>query len=86
MVPSPGSELKLIGMRADDAQIALERYLDAAQAAGLPFVRIVHGKGSGILRQIVRENLPGMQAVKRWEQAMQNEGGEGVTIVFLDTD
>ena len=84
--PSPGSELKLIGMRADDAQIALERYLDAAQAAGLPFVRIVHGKGSGILRQIVRENLPGMQAVKRWEQAMQNEGGEGVTIVFLDTD
>ena len=84
--PSPGNELKLLGMRAEDALLALERYLDAAQAAGLPFVRIVHGKGSGILRQVVRENLPKMHPVKRWEQALQNEGGEGVTVAFLDTD
>ena len=73
-------------MRAEDALLALERYLDAAQSAGLPYVRIVHGKGSGILRQVVRENLPKMHPVKRWEQAMQNEGGEGVTIAFLETD
>jgi len=84
--PSPGNELKLLGMRAEDALLALERYLDAAQAAGLPFVRIVHGKGNGILRQVVRENLPKMHPVKRWEQALQNEGGEGVTVAFLDTD
>ncbi len=84
--PSPGNELKLLGLRAEDALLALERYLDAAQAAGLPYVRIVHGKGSGILRQVVRENLPKMQAVKRWEQALQNEGGEGVTIAFLETE
>jgi len=84
--PSPGNELKLLGMRAEDALLALERYLDSAQAAGLPYVRIVHGKGSGVLREVVRQNLPKMHPVKRWEEAMQNEGGEGVTIAFLDTD
>jgi len=84
--PSPGNELKLLGMRAEDALLALERYLDSAQAAGLPYVRIVHGKGSGVLRQVVRENLPKMHAVNHWEEAMQNEGGEGVTVAFLDHD
>ena len=84
--PSPGNELQLLGMRAEDALLALERYLDSAQAAGLPYVRIVHGKGSGVLRQVVRENLPKMHPVKRWEEAMQSEGGEGVTIAFLDND
>jgi DNA mismatch repair protein MutS2 len=84
--PSPGNELKLLGMRAEDALLALERYLDSAQAAGLPYVRIVHGKGSGVLRQVVRENLPRMHAVKYWEEALQNEGGEGVTVAFLDQD
>jgi DNA mismatch repair protein MutS2 len=73
-------------MRAEDALLALERYLDSAQAAGLPYVRIVHGKGSGVLRQVVRENLPRMHAVKYWEEALQNEGGEGVTVAFLDQD
>lgn len=84
--PSPGNEIKLLGMRAEDALLALERYLDSAQAAGLPYVRIVHGKGSGILRQVVRENLSGMHTVRHWEEALQNEGGEGVTVAFLDQD
>jgi len=83
--PSPGDEIKLLGMRAEDALLALERYLDSAVAAGLPYVRIVHGKGSGVLKQVVRENLPKIHSVKRWEQALQNEGGDGVTIAFLDT-
>ena len=81
--PSPGTELHLRGMRAEEALLALDRYLDAAHAAGLPFVRIVHGKGTGILRQVVREALGNAQLVERWELAMDNEGGEGVTIAFL---
>lgn len=84
--PSPGNELKLLGMRAEEALLALERYLDTAQAAGLPYARIVHGKGNGILRQVVRENLGHLDTVKRWEQALENEGGEGVTIAFLNGD
>jgi DNA mismatch repair protein MutS2 len=84
--PSPGTELHLLGMRAEDALLALDRYLDAAHAAGLPFVRIVHGKGTGVLRQVVREALGNAQLVDRWELALDNEGGEGVTIVFLKDD
>jgi DNA mismatch repair protein MutS2 len=81
--PSPGTEQHLRGMRAEDALLALDHYLDAAHAAGLPFVRIVHGKGTGTLRQVVREALGSSQLVERWELAMENEGGEGVTIAFL---
>ncbi len=81
--PSPGTELHLRGMRAEDALLALDRYLDAAHAAGLPFVRIVHGKGTGTLRQVVREALGNAQLVERWELALDNEGGEGVTVAFL---
>jgi DNA mismatch repair protein MutS2 len=81
--PSPGTELHLRGMRAEDALLALDRYLDAAHAAGLPFVRIVHGKGTGTLRQVVREELGNAQLVERWELALDNEGGEGVTVAFL---
>ena len=81
--PSPGAELNLIGKRVDDALMALDRYLDSAQAAGLPYVRIVHGKGTGALRQAVREALGDTPSVERWELALDNEGGEGVTIAFL---
>jgi len=84
--PSPGTELHLLGMRAEDALLALDRYIDTAHAAGLPFVRIVHGKGTGVLRQVVREALGNTQLVDRWELALDNEGGEGVTIVFLKDD
>ncbi len=84
--PSPGTELHLLGMRAEDALLALDRYLDAAHAAGLPYVRIVHGKGTGVLRQVVRKALENAQLVDRWEFALDNEGGEGVTIVFLKDD
>jgi DNA mismatch repair protein MutS2 len=81
--PSPGAELHLLGLRAEDALLKLDRYLDSAHAAGLPFVRIVHGKGTGTLRQVVGEALDSTQLVERWEIAMANEGGEGVTIAFL---
>ena len=84
--PSPGTELHLRGMRADEALAKLERYIDDAYAAGLPFVRIVHGKGTGALRQLVRQALSESTLVSRWENAMDNEGGGGVTIAHLDRD
>ncbi len=81
--PSPGVELHLRGMRADEALDRLDKYLDSAYAAGLPFARIVHGKGTGTLRQLVRQALSGSPLVSRWENAMDNEGGEGVTIAHF---
>ena len=80
---SPGLELDLRGQRADDAQTALERYLDAAYLAGLPWVRIIHGKGTGRLREIVRQSLQGHPHVRSFQAGGEKEGGEGVTVVNL---
>jgi len=78
--PSPGIELDLRGRRADEAQDELERYLDAAYLAGLPFVRIIHGKGTGKLREVVRKALAGYSNIRSVEAGGEREGGDGVTI------
>ena len=80
---SPGLECHLRGMRVEDALPELERYIEKAYAAGLPYVRIVHGKGTGTIRTVVREYAQTSQYVERWEQALRTEGGEGVTVVYL---
>ena len=81
--PSPGMELDLRGQRAEDALDMLDRYLEKAYLAGLPFVRIIHGKGTGKLRQEVRAALKGHPHVDSFEQGGEKEGGEGVTVAKL---
>ena len=81
--PSPGMELDLRGQRAEDAVDALDRYLESAYLAGLPFVRIIHGKGTGRLREVVREQLAQSPHVKTWESGGEKEGGDGVTVAKL---
>ena len=80
---SPGIELDLRGQRAEEALDALERYLDAAYLAGLPWVRIIHGKGTGKLRLSVREALSSHPHIKSFESGAENEGGDGVTVAKL---
>ncbi|MDT8898622.1 endonuclease MutS2 [Thermanaerothrix sp. 4228-RoL] len=86
IAPSPGLELDLRGQRADDALTALERHLEAAYLAGLPFVRIIHGKGTGRLRQAIREALGQNPYVATWERGLEGEGGDGVTIARLKSE
>ncbi|MGN6810549.1 MAG: Smr/MutS family protein, partial [Thermomicrobiales bacterium] len=62
---------------------ALDRYLNDAYLASLPFVRIIHGKGTGALRQALREFLAQHPLVSGFEGAKDNQGGEGVTIAKL---
>jgi DNA mismatch repair protein MutS2 len=81
--PSPGMELDLRGQRAEDALDALDRYLERAYLAGLPFVRIIHGKGTGKLRQAVREALQGHPHVASWQTGEEKEGGDGVTVAKI---
>ncbi len=81
--PSPGFELDLRGLTVDDMLIELDRYLDTAYLAGLPFVRIIHGKGTGALRQAVRDELRGHSLVSSFRAGDGNEGGEGVTVAKL---
>ena len=80
---SPGLELDLRGQTIEDAVPGMEDYLDAAYMAGLPFVRIIHGKGTGALRTAIRERLDGHPLVKRYQRGDEKEGGDGVTVVSL---
>ncbi len=80
---SPGIELDIRGQRSEEALDALERYLDSAYLAGLPWVRIIHGKGTGKLRLAVREALSHSPHVKSFESGGDSEGGDGVTIARL---
>ncbi len=82
-VESPGMEISLRGLRGDEALDRLEKYLDRAYLAGLPYVRIVHGKGTGTLRKLARDLLREHPLVAEIREASQHEGGEGVTIARL---
>jgi DNA mismatch repair protein MutS2 len=81
--PSPPMELDLRGLTVDDMLVELDRYLDTAYLAGLPFVRIIHGKGTGALRQAVRDELRKHSLISSFRAGEANEGGEGVTVANL---
>jgi DNA mismatch repair protein MutS2 len=80
---APPMELEVRGQRAAEVEPLLDRYLQDAYLAGLPFVRIIHGKGTGVLRRVVREILEGHPLVRSFEGAPDRDGGEGVTIAHL---
>jgi DNA mismatch repair protein MutS2 len=79
--PNVALELHLRGLRVDDALSRLESYLDDAYRSQVPFVRVVHGKGTGTLRKAVREFLHGHPLVSSFRGGEQGEGDTGVTIV-----
>ncbi|HOG45385.1 MAG TPA: endonuclease MutS2 [Anaerolineae bacterium] len=81
--PSPGIELDLRGRRVEDALPELDKYIDNAYLAGLPYVRIIHGKGTGALRQVVREALAQHPLVTSHKAGAREEGGDGVTVAQL---
>ncbi|GIW13840.1 MAG: endonuclease MutS2 [Tepidiforma sp.] len=81
--PPVSHELDLRGQRAEAALERFESYLDAAFRAGLPYVRIIHGKGTGALRAAIREALARHPLVRGYESAPAAEGGDGVTIALL---
>lgn len=78
------TEINLIQMRAEDAQRKLEKFIDDAILAGFPAARIVHGKGEGVLRSVVREVLRKHPGVASYRDGEPTEGGAGVTIAVFD--
>lgn len=77
------AELKLISKRAEEAIYMLEKYLEDATLAGHKEVRIVHGKGTGVLRNVVKEYLRNSPLVSVFRLGGTGEGGSGVTIAEL---
>lgn len=77
------TELDLRGKNYEDAKAIVEKYLDDAYLSGLKSVRLIHGKGTGVLRKKIREYLRKYKHVKNYQDAAYNEGGDGVTVVEL---
>ena len=80
---SPGMELDLRGMTTEEGVARLGDYLDRAARASLPFVRIIHGKGTGALRRAIRNAIKEHPFVKSFETGQEGEGGDGVTVIKL---
>jgi len=79
----PINEVRLRHLTVDEALPKLDQYLHDAFVAGLYQVRVIHGKGTGTLRQMVRRELARHPLVKSFRPGEYGEGGEGVTIVEL---
>jgi DNA mismatch repair protein MutS2 len=77
-------EINLIGQTTEEALPQLQKYLDDAILADASQVRIVHGRGTGALRNMIHRFLKSYRAVSEFHLAPQNEGGEGATIVSLN--
>ena len=73
--------LDLRGARVDEALTALERYLEDASLAGLAKVTVIHGMGTGALRDAVRSEAAAHPLVRTVRPGERGEGGDGVTVV-----
>lgn len=80
---SPGLDLDLRGKSTEEMTDLLDRYLDDASLSRMPYVRVIHGKGTGKLRQATRKFLLDSPYVKYIENGKDAEGGDGVTIAHL---
>ena len=79
-VAAMNPEVDLRGMDAIEAICVLERYLDEAMRSNLKQVRIIHGKGTGVLRKAVQDSLKRNKYVKKYRLGVYGEGEDGVTI------
>ncbi|AEE14384.1 Smr protein/MutS2 [Thermodesulfobium narugense DSM 14796] len=79
----PNVEISVRGLRAEEAIQRVEKFIDKSLISNVPYVRIVHGKGEGILRKIIHEILEKHPQVKSFNLADPHEGGAGVTIVHF---
>ena len=77
------TELDIRGMRADESLAQLEQFLDKAVRDGFNSVRIIHGRGKGILRNVVREHLTRHPLARSFEAEARERGGDGATLVHL---
>lgn len=77
-------ELDLRGLRVEEGLDLLERHLSDALLVGLPWIRVIHGHGTGAMKTAVREALRQMPHIQRSRAGEAGEGGDGATVVYLD--
>ncbi|MCB8946175.1 MAG: Smr/MutS family protein, partial [Ardenticatenaceae bacterium] len=84
--PAPTLEYDMRGMRVEEGLAGLDRFLDNAFRGRMPWVRIIHGKGTGKLKTAVREALRKNSHITSWEEGKDGEGGAGVTVVKFEEE
>ena len=77
-------EIDVRGMRGDEALQAVTYFIDDAIQVGAERVRILHGTGTGILRQLIRDYLHSVPGVGHYHDEHVQFGGAGITVVELD--
>jgi DNA mismatch repair protein MutS2 len=77
------TSIDLRGMRADESITAIQHYIDDALLLSVPEIRILHGKGDGILRHITHDYLRKIKEVKHFEDEALERGGHGITVVYF---
>ncbi len=83
-ISSFNAELDLRGMRGEHAIHEVEKYMDKSIMLGFPVVKLIHGKGDGILRKMIREYLKKYSQVNRLEDEHADRGGDGITYVYFN--
>jgi DNA mismatch repair protein MutS2 len=81
---TPDATCDLRGERVDDGLGQLDRFLDDALLASRDVVFVIHGHGTGAMKAAVREHLSSHRAVSRTRAGSTREGGDGITVVWLD--
>lgn len=76
-------EIDIRGMASDEAIMVLDKYIDEAVLTGIGIIRIIHGKGTGVLRAAVQKYLKGHKSIKFYRNGIYGEGENGVTIAEL---
>jgi DNA mismatch repair protein MutS2 len=82
--PAAALEFDMRGMRVEEGLAELDRFLDSAFRGRMPWVRIIHGKGTGKLKDAVRQALRQNSHITSWEEGKDGEGGAGVTVVKFE--
>jgi len=84
LVRTPDATLDLRGERVDDSLAALDRFLDESMRESREVIFIIHGHGTGALRSAVRDAVRLHPSVVEFRPGESNEGGDGVTVAWLD--
>ncbi len=82
---SEEATLDLRGQLVDDALELVDRFLDESAVSGRSFAFLLHGHGTGALKKAVRAHLRGSPYVSRWEAGTRGQGGDGITVVVVQT-
>ena len=82
-IPSAKREIKVIGLRVEEAIPLVDKAIDEAFLGGLKELEVIHGSGTGRLRQAIREHLQDHESVKSFLAGGPGRGGNGVTVVEI---